>query len=108
MVYNTVTRERCTVITACVRFGPGFGGSGGTSIDLTWIGPYCGADFTGGSCQITYNAVKGLGVGGGLGVCGGFSTSADIGPQAGAQLSLTFDVCYLHVLNCSNTPCECL
>lgn len=79
----------------------------GTSGSLVFSGPYCGKDFTGGSCSITYNAVRGRGIGGSVSMCGGFAGAVDIGPQFGAQLAISYDLCYVHVLSCSNQPCEC-
>lgn len=105
---NTYTGERCTVLKFCpLRIGVGFGISGGFSGEATFKGPWCGKDLGGPSCEIAYDAVEGLGIGGSVSLCDGFSLEGEIKGLAGEQLAVTFNYCFNWVLGCSGTPCEC-
>ena len=106
LLKNSESPESCLVTMGCIRLGPGIGVSAGGGFKMSFVGPYCGKDLTGGTCQLTAKWVSGWGFRGSFGLgCGGVSPS--IGIYKGGEASFTFDICYLHVLRCFDTPCEC-
>jgi len=104
---NLRTGEVCAYILTCLRLGAGFGASAGLSGNINLFGPYCGKDFSGVSCAISVAVVPGAGGRGNFSISCGAGVDFGAGSGNGAELSGSFDVCYMQIVGCWNTPCEC-